>query len=121
MAAKNIDEFNEITGKVFATLYEAFPIPTLLRPSDFGIDESHEGDWGADGRFIEGPPRSHEEVLFSQTVQWLEQSGYLTVSGAPPGRLVGPDRTFFGHARLTAKGLEVMNAIPPSLTKREPI
>ena len=42
MVAKNIERFNEITGQVFACLYESFPLPITLRPKLFGIEE-HEG------------------------------------------------------------------------------
>lgn len=120
MAAKNIDEFNEITGKVFARLYEAFPIPVLLQPSDFDIDEHAEGDWDHHGRFVGGEPLTSEERMFGESIRWLEESGYLTFGPGNPGEQ-DEDRTHFQRSRLTAKGLEVLNAIPPNLTKREPL
>lgn len=121
MSETNIDQFNEVTGEVFAHLYENFPIPVLLRPELFGIEEHLEGEYDSwNGVTTGATPISKDEIIFGHTVQWLIDSGYLTSGRLPAGSM--PEvRTYFDRARLTAKGLEVLNAIPENLTQREPI
>ncbi|BCG24333.1 hypothetical protein TUM18999_25240 [Pseudomonas tohonis] len=116
MVAKNIERFNEITGQVFACLYESFPLPITLRPKLFGIEEHEGGEYSPElGETLGVEPQSAEEILFKHSVTWLIQAGYITA------KKPDYDRHFFAEARLTAKGLEVLNAIPKTLTKREPL
>lgn len=116
MVAKNIEHFNEVTGQVFACLYESFPLPLALRPKLLGIDEHDGGECSPEiAEALGVEPQSAEEVLFKHSVTWLIQAGYI--SAKPPSY----GSYFFAEARLTAKGLEVLNAIPENLTKREPL
>ncbi|WP_370599570.1 hypothetical protein [Pseudomonas nitroreducens] len=119
MATRNIDEFNEITGKVFALLYEAFPLPIGLRPTAIGIEEHEPGEYDpVSGKVSGRTPVTEEEIVFGHSVQWLEEAGYLT---SIRGQSQGYPRLYFAESRLTAKGLEVLNAMPDNLTKRESI
>lgn len=116
MTATNIDHFNEITGQVFAHLYQSFPLPVLLRPEMLGITEHEGGEYSPEvGEALGIEPQSEEEVLFKHSVSWLIQTGYLTANK------LQPDGCLFGQARLTAKGLEVLNATPVSLAGKEPL
>lgn len=116
MAAKNIERFNEITGQVFALLYESFPLPMALRPKLLGIEEHEGGEYSPElGEVLGVEPQSADEVLFKHSITWLVQAGYIA------SKTPDYDRHFFAEARLTAKGLEVLNAIPENLTKREPL
>ncbi|MCY1303819.1 hypothetical protein D9M70_535450 [compost metagenome] len=115
MTTSNIDQFNEITGRVFAHLYQAFPIPTDLRPTVVGIEEASPGDYDpVTGTSIGQEPRTHEEQLFAHSVEWLCRTGYLTAE-----RYAMSDH--FTKAVLTAKGLEVLNAVPGSLKQKSSI
>lgn len=116
MVARNIERFNEITGQVFACLYESFPLPMSLRPKLLGIEEHEGGEYSPEvGEVLGVEPQSAEEVLFKHTVTWLIETGYIAATKP------GYDGHFFAEARLTAKGLEALNAIPENLTKREPL
>lgn len=116
MSSRNIDRFNEITGLIFGQLYEAFPIPIGLRPRLVGIEEREGAVEGAATAAALGlEVQSDDEVLFKHSVTWLIQAEYLVSGDHQYGS------TYFQSARLTAKGLEVLNAVPPALTKREPL
>lgn len=115
MATSNIDQFNEITGQVFAHLYQAFPIPTELRPSSIGLLEAAPGDYDHESGIVSGAEeKSHAEMVFKHSVDWLIRTGYLTCRQYP-----GSD--VFEAAVLTAKGLEVLNAVPGSLQQKASI
>ena len=102
MAVSNIDVFNDLTGKILGDLYLHFPKPKYLM---------------ADA-FVESPMKWHEKAqmevpsdeaeFFLATAQWLANAGYLTGKVCP--------YTHVENAVLTAKGLEVLNAIPESLS-----
>lgn len=116
MSSRNIDRFNEITGLIFGRLYEAFPLPIRLRPELIGIEEREgavEGLQEAEALCVE--VQSEEVILFKHSVTWLIQAEYLHSTHGDHGS------GHFDEARLTAKGLEVLNAIPTALTKREPL
>lgn len=116
MSTRNIDRFNEITGLIFGQLYEAFPIPIVLRPRLIGIEEREGAVEGAGIAAAMGVEAQSEEViLFKHSVTWLIQAEYLKSTHYDIGS------GYFDSARLTAKGLEVLNAIPTALTKREPL
>ncbi|TFF13723.1 hypothetical protein EXW72_08340 [Pseudomonas sp. BCA14] len=96
MSASNIERFDQLAGRIFADLYEAFPLPKTLS------DISH-GEKGLD-------PVFNAEFFFVATVRWLASSGYVT-HGKQDNRFV------FEDCVLTAKGLEVLKATPDSLTE----
>lgn len=115
MESTNIDEFNLMTGKVFAILYEAFPIPMYLSPAEFEVPVGAEGEYDpVTGELTGSEPPAHEELIFAHTIQWLIDTGYMTCGPLPSG-CTPSLRTHFPNSRLTAKGLETLNAIPDSL------
>ncbi len=101
MAASNIEQFDEVAGKTFAMLYEAFPIPIDLPLREYT---------GVEGVYVnqEEDELTHQARLVISTLEWLQESGYVMAK-------VRPD---FGLNRcvLTAKGLETLKATPGSLT-----
>lgn len=116
MSSRNIDRFNEITGLIFGQLYEAFPIPIAHRPRLIGIEEREGAVEGAGvAAAMDAEVQSEEVILFKHSVTWLIQAEYLKCTHQDIGS------GYFESARLTAKGLEVLNAVPPALTKREPL
>ncbi|MNI02298.1 hypothetical protein D3C73_551640 [compost metagenome] len=101
MAASNIELFDEFTGKIFARLYENFPIPINLNSKDFFPPTIWEGgDASADGR-------SQQVKFFYATTEWLAAAGYTS----------SPDKrnSYARDVVLTAKGLEVLKGTPSSL------
>jgi hypothetical protein len=94
----NIREFNELTGAIFAQLYEAFPdlrdlnLEATAKILGRSIDEKLES-----GR----PFR----VMFTLTAGWLASEGFTHAFGDHPCSRVG----------LTTKALVAMNAVPEKL------
>lgn len=101
MSTANIEKFDEITGEVFAKLYENFPSPCLLKAADY----------------VETPLEFHEQLGFEVTtkdaefffacIRWLESAGYITTKSE--------NELYVADALLTNKGLEVLRAVPSSL------
>lgn len=94
----NIELFNGIVGKIFAILYEKFPVETSITYIDL-IDELidnkvYERTLG-DGEFVDA------------TVNWLIKAGYVYERG--------------GDIVLSAKGLEVLRAMPESVDPEIPL
>lgn len=102
MTVSNIDLFNDFTGKILGDLYLQFPIPTYLEAKSYveAVTEWHEKAQ------MDMPTKQTE--IFIATTQWLVSAGYLSGTVYP--------YTYVQDAVLTAKGLEVLNAIPESLT-----
>ncbi len=107
MAVSNIEKFDDITGKIFAELYQSFPLPQLLLPSSFV-----ENAMQFDERYGTEVPTDDAE-FFIATAEWLMHAGYITCK---PCRYIRID-----DAVLTAKGLEVLKAIPKSVTSTSSI
>lgn len=104
MAVSNIEMFDDITGKIFAALYQSFPVPSYLMADSFvdeamQFSEKHEMDMP-----------TQEAEFFIATAEWLIQAGYLTGTPYPYLRV--------DNAVLTAKGLEVLKAIPDSVSSK---
>lgn len=104
MTSTNIERFDQLTGRVFADLYAAFPIPKTLSDISYANASSTEAD------------ESEQEVnpefanLFVYTVRWLAASEYLTHSVQ---MMSSP--YVFEDCVLTAKGLEALKATPASI------
>lgn len=93
----NMELFDTYTAEIFSRLYQSFPEPCALDVLHISgcqdVDET--------GR-MEKPAR-----ICRHTVLWLEQSGYLSFESEYPSG-------FFGVV-LSAKGLEVLKAVPDSV------
>lgn len=60
--------------------------------------------------FLGGPVATENTEFFAATVDWLGETGYLRYQQRDPELLQG-----FAGVVLTAKGLELLKAIPDSL------
>lgn len=102
----NIDRFDSLVGKIFAELYENFPVPmnisdemflAELIPAEKGTEEYSDL---ADGR----------SEFFESTVDWLVRAGYVY----SVIRNEIPSDSFMG-ACLTPKTLECLKGLPANL------
>jgi len=93
-ALKNIDQFNEAVGLIFATLYESFPKRVELSSGKIAqkIDDF-----------------DYRQV--SDTIFWLSKYGYISV-GRPM------IEASYSHCTLTPLGLQLLNAVPDSLKEK---
>lgn len=102
--ATNIQKFDHLAGKIFADLYESFPVPRTIWLGDY-----------ISTVFEVSPPEDEnmgEEALsavefYQHTMEWLEKAGFIEV-------------LFKNHSGealvvLTAKGLESLRLVPDSL------
>lgn len=105
--ASNMERFDLVTGAVFAYLYESFPEPVILDPHHYLQQLAPDGQ----------DPDAHEEQafgaieFFGHTIHWLAATGYLTHNTR-----IRSDLSMFEDCVLTAKGLEVLKALPDSIT-----
>jgi hypothetical protein len=105
--ASNIERFDLVTGAVFAFLYESFPEPVILDPIHYLEQIAPDGQ----------DPDVREEQkfgaieFFGHTIHWLARTGYLTHDTR-----IRSDLSIFEDCVLTAKGLEVLKALPDSIT-----
>ena len=103
----NIDVFNIAVGEIFRECYASFPIPTTISKGVIGhsvveISRGYEQD-----------VYNHDDIEFEivySTILWLVRAGYIWLSKEPEKS----DRTF--DAVLSPKGLEVLNAVPASVS-----
>lgn len=103
----NIERFDQLTGKLFAVLFESFPMTIDLTGGAFNDtiltapDDSEE--W-KDQLFA-------RDEFFISTVAWLINAGYIShdIQGSR-------QHNIFRGCTLTAKALEVLKAVPDTLT-----
>ena len=100
MARSNIERFDEITAQTLAKLYENFPVPIALTVGQFGVEITEE-NW-------DDPQALSDAEFVVSTHRWLCDAGYINLGDVRP-----PIGVF--DAVLTAKGLEVLKAIPGSI------
>ena len=106
--ATNIERFDLLTGRIFADLYEEFPVHRLLTVEKYstylmGLDP----DFKIDPVFED--QRKANNFFFS-TMDWLIAAGYISC------------RIRHSHGSdtvLTARGLEALKSVPDSLTGKE--
>lgn len=101
MALSNIERFDDITAQTLARLYEQFPVPCALMVCQYGVDLGDD-NW-------DDPQALAEAGFVIAALQWLGESGYIRFSEARPPLGVL-------DAVLTARGLEVLKAMPESLS-----
>jgi len=112
----NIERFDTIVVLALAELYSRFPVPQYLASSKFivtedgehidGLSPEAEGLLFDEDPYLKDPYFKRREFAF-ESLRWLVDAGYL--HGTP----VAYDG--INNAVLTAKGLEVLKAIPDSL------
>lgn len=93
----NIEQFDEYAARIFALLYEAFPVPRDIDALELSgrpdVDEN-------------GMPQEEAEIAIS-TLHWLREAGYVWYE----------NETGYGalNVVLSAKGLELLKVVPASL------
>jgi hypothetical protein len=102
MTTSNIEKFDVTVGKAFALLYESFPLPRPLLAGAF-VGEDNVIDKTS---FTEAELTNDAE-FFMASIQWLIDAEYIS---SKERWLIG-----FREVVLTAKGLEVLKAVPDSL------
>ena len=101
----HIESFNRCEALIFAELYRAFPCRKQISSSSLpeGIfDDISEEDF--DGAF-------ERLVVFKATVKWLVEAGYIWAGDVGESTI--------HDAILSPKGLEVLKAIPNSLSPKQ--
>lgn len=93
----NIQLFDEITAKLFANLYESFPLPADI--NCLSVTGCHEVD--ECGRI------SREAGICVHTLRWLGDEGFINV-----GQMYQHGG---GGIVLTSKGLAALKAVPSGL------
>ncbi|UZT80663.1 hypothetical protein OF113_11650 [Ectopseudomonas chengduensis] len=107
--SSNIEKFDRLAGRIFADLYESFPIPLPMFPTDYlsVVLEGQEYESEADS----GPDSVEAYEFFEATYSWLEKAGFIDIqSKALDGTI---------EAVLTNKALEALKVMPESLSKKE--
>lgn len=102
MASSNIDRFDDTVGKAFGLLYESFPLPRSLLAGEFVGEKNVMDETGFTGAEL-----TNDAEFFMASIQWLIDAKYVS---AKDRMLIG-----FRDVVLTAKGLEVLKAVPDSL------
>ncbi|WP_049818735.1 hypothetical protein [Pseudomonas taiwanensis] len=105
--ASNMERFDLLTGAVFAQLYESFPEPVILDPYHFLAQIAPEGQ----DQDVQNEQAFGAIEFFGHTIDWLTRTGYLTHTTT-----VRRELSIFEDCVLTAKGLEVLKALPDSVT-----
>ena len=100
----NIEMFDEYVAKVFDCLYRSFPVPVILKCTELCGDTQLDEFGRVMGH--DGEPSKPFEICFN-TIQWLQESGYV--------RTERKDHYFYYGCVLTAKGLEVLKSTPDSI------
>lgn len=109
MTLSNIDAFDELTGRIFAKLYENFPNPIYLDATRF-IAGGAGSVFNAES--FTGAELTPQAEAFINTASWLVQEGYIAV------RPNSKTATGFAEAVLSEKGLIALKAVPDSLISR---
>ncbi|MDH4763425.1 hypothetical protein OMP44_11005 [Pseudomonas sp. CBMAI 2609] len=106
--ATNIECFDLLTGRIFADLYDDFPVARVLTAEIYcsyllGIDPENpiEAVMDDQGKAIE---------FYFATVEWLEVAGYIRHRH---------ENSDWSETVLTAKGLESLKSVPDSLAGKE--
>jgi hypothetical protein len=98
----NIQEFNAITGLIFAQLHKAFPGVEDIDRAGIAKAMGVAGeDWS---RHMLPSGRSFDKAL-AFTIGWLTAEEYIRAYGAHPSQ----------NVMLTTKGLAATNAVPSGL------
>lgn len=95
----NIQLFDEACARIFAKLYEAFPVPITFDQRDVGFYGRSDSSRDADLR----------RKVLHETLVFLKEEGFITFGFDPAGTSKVVD------ARLTSKGLTKLQRIPDGI------
>jgi hypothetical protein len=107
MAMKNIELFDLYVGKIFVLLYEEFPVRKNINACDFlGYKEKYDESNYTD-------KEDKECGIFESTMEWLQESGYILYKEK--------SSVWYIDVILSAKGLELLKAVPESVRTKKSI
>lgn len=89
----NMAYFNEYTAKIFAKLYDNFPVKCELTAADF-VETDEEWE------------------VWESVVEWLTNEGYMNYTNSARG-------SFYLGCVLTSTGLQALNQVPDSLSSKD--
>lgn len=98
----NIALFNQLTKKIFTTLYRNFPLETKINPAQFSQELV---------RSVDNSAGIDPAELTQATLEWLDKAGYIWLK--PPEFSLGDY-----SAVLSQQGLESLQALPDVLVFR---
>jgi len=108
----NMERFDRLTGAIFARLYESFPEPVNLDAYPFlHLIVAADQDQATQCEQAFNAPE-----FFSYTLRWLADTGYFNHGSQADG-----SPYTFTECVLTAKGLEVLKAVPKSISTGQSI
>lgn len=105
---KNIELFDEYAARIFAHLYQSFPVKTGIDARQLCGHSEHD-DFG---RVVDeqGEPSKSFEIAHA-TIMWLQDTGYIQGGAA--------HRWGLQQAVLSPMGLAVLKSVPSSLKAEE--
>lgn len=113
MSTANIDQFNEMTGAIFAYLFQRFPNPARIDSTLIDVEISPGELYDpikeiGQGGFYDLSELDKEKVaFFYNTAIWLARSGFI--------RYESTGWYGLNDVTLTLEGLELLKAVPQSL------
>ena len=101
----NVEVFNITTLKLFAKLYDEFPVPVNIDAKEIGAAASEA---------TESINDTMKMIYYAEhTISWLAEEGFLRFEKA------GGPHTTFTNVRLTLKGLTILGYTPSSIQAPE--
>lgn len=100
MEKTNIERFDEVTAKILAALYEAFPEPCYIDINALGMTDEQPTQ-NAAGEVLRTDEWRSLDRFAQNTAKWLAEEGYLS------SRTSG----FYGRYTLSAAGLKSMKHV----------
>jgi hypothetical protein len=104
-SAENLEAFDYIVALIFARLFERFPERTAIQGMRLVIEAALDKE-------ISDALRQAVPKIFSDTVKWLREEGFIRYSDEDAGD--------FRDVTLTLRGLTVLGYVPVSL-KESPV
>lgn len=100
-----IETFNVCAAIIFERLYQRFPLPTNITTEmipDYFFESEDSDDYLA---------HMSREVTFLHAAEWLVRAGYIWKKDSPGAAIL--------DAVLSPKGLEVLKAMPESISTEQ--
>jgi hypothetical protein len=107
---RNIEKFDLLAGRILADLYERFPLRIFVAADAYGVDARKL--FSIDG--IINRDIADELEFFCSTLRWLYEAGYLSYKGEAQAGV-------FSGVVLSARGLEVLKAMPKTVSPDKPL
>ena len=103
---KNIEVFNLAVGEILGECYSSFPVPTEITRGTIGCAVKEYSPDFDPSRIDFSEP---EYEIAKHTISWLTKAGYIWLTE-------GDENSTIVKATLSPKGLEVLNAVPKSIS-----